>query len=74
MVSESLNKISTLETSNNWMVNAGIFVKFNSYKVLYLLLFLSFKTIHHFVIKDVNFVNITSTGLKISFVMFANLL
>lgn len=50
------------------MVNAEIFVKLNSCKELCLLLLLSFKTIQHFIIKDVNFIIITSTGLENSLI------
>lgn len=32
MVIEALNKIPSLETLNNKMVNIGIFVKLNSFK------------------------------------------
>lgn len=50
------------------MVNAGIFVKLNSCEELCLLLLLSFKTIQHFIIKDVNFIINTSMGLENSLI------
>lgn len=66
------NILTSLKTSytGNWMVNAGIFVKLNSCKELCLLLLLSFKTIQHFIIKDVNFIitGNTSMGLENSLI------